>query len=127
MRKYSKDQTETYLRGFLGRMLFSGDSVFKDVSVLSGGEKARCMYSRMMLFGSNFLLLDQPTNHLDLESITAVNNGLREFKGNVLFYSHDYETINTVANRIIELKDEGIFDFSGTYEEYLAYKKEKGL
>ncbi len=127
MRRYSKDQTETYLRGFLGRMLFSGDAVFKDVSVLSGGEKARCMFSRMMLFGSNFLLLDQPTNHLDLESITAVNNGLRDFKGNVLFYSHDYETINTVANRIIELKDEGIFDFSGTYEEYLAYKKEKGL
>ncbi len=127
MRRYSKDQTETYLRGFLGRMLFSGDAVYKDVSVLSGGEKARCMFSRMMLFGSNFLLLDQPTNHLDLESITAVNNGLRDFKGNVLFYSHDYETINTVANRIIELKDEGTIDFSGTYEEYLAYKKEKGL
>ena len=127
MRRYSKDQTETYLRGFLGRMLFSGDAVYKDVSVLSGGEKARCMFSRMMLFGSNFLLLDQPTNHLDLESITAVNNGLRDFKGNVLFYSHDYETINTVANRIIELKDDGVYDFSGTYEEYLAYKKEKGL
>ena len=127
MRRYSKDQTETYLRGFLGRMLFSGDSVYKEVSVLSGGEKARCMFSRMMLFGSNFLLLDQPTNHLDLESITAVNNGLRDFKGNILFYSHDYETVNTVANRIIELKEDGIYDFSGTYEEYLAYKKEKGL
>ena len=127
MRRYSKDQTETYLRGFLGRMLFSGDAVYKDVSVLSGGEKARCMFSRMMLFGSNFLLLDQPTNHLDLESITAVNNGLRDFKGNVIFYSHDYETINTVANRIIELKEDGIFDFTGTYEEYLSYKKEKGL
>ena len=127
MRRYSKDQTETYLRGFLGRMLFSNDSVYKEVSVLSGGEKARSMFSRMMLFGSNFLLLDQPTNHLDLESITAVNNGLRDFKGNVLFYSHDYETINTVANRIVELKDDGVYDFSGTYEEYLAYKKEKGL
>ena len=127
MRRYSKDQTETYLRGFLGRMLFSGDAVYKDVSVLSGGEKARCMFSRMMLFGSNFLLLDQPTNHLDLESITAVNNGLREFKGNVMFYSHDYETINTVATRIIEIKQDGIYDFNGTYEEYLAYKKEKGL
>ena len=127
MRQYSKDQTETYLRGFLGRMLFSGDSIFKEVRVLSGGEKARCMFSRMMLFGSNFLLLDQPTNHLDLESITAVNNGLSDFKGNLLFYSHDYETVNTVANRIIELKDDGIFDFSGTYEEFISYKKEHGL
>ncbi len=127
MRRYSKDQTETYLRGFLGRMLFSGDAIFKEVNVLSGGEKARCMFSRMMLFGSNFLLLDQPTNHLDLESITAVNNGLREFKGNILFYSHDYETINTVANRIIEIKEDGIYDFSGTYEEFITYKKEKGL
>ena len=127
MRRYSKDQTETYLRGFLGRMLFSGDAIFKEVSVLSGGEKARCMFSRMMLFGSNFLLLDQPTNHLDLESITAVNNGLRDFKGNILFYSHDYETINTVANRIIEIKEDGIYDFSGTYEEFITYKKEKGL
>ncbi len=127
MRRYSKDQTETYLRGFLGRMLFSGDSIFKEVNVLSGGEKARCMFSRMMLFGSNFLLLDQPTNHLDLESITAVNNGLRDFKGNILFYSHDYETINTVANRIIEIKEDGIYDFSGTYEEFITYKKEKGL
>ena len=127
MRRYSKDQTETYLRGFLGRMLFSGDSIFKPVNVLSGGEKARCMFSRMMLFGSNFLLLDQPTNHLDLESITAVNNGLSDFKGNILFYSHDYETINTVANRIIEIKEDGIYDYSGTYEEYIAYKKEKGL
>ena len=127
MRRYSKDQTETYLRGFLGRMLFSGDSIFKEVRVLSGGEKARCMFSRMMLFGSNFLLLDQPTNHLDLESITAVNNGLSDFKGNVIFASHDYETVNTVANRIIELREDGIYDFSGTYEEFLAYKKEKGL
>ena len=128
MRRYSKDQTETYLRGFLGRMLFSGDSIFKEVSVLSGGEKARCMFSRMMLFGSNFLLLDQPTNHLDLESITAVNNGLSDFRGNVLFYSHDYETVNTVANRIIEILPEGgMLDFSGTYEEFIAYKREKGL
>ena len=127
MRKYSKDQTETYLRGFLGRMLFSGDSIFKEVNVLSGGEKARCMFSRMMLFGSNFLLLDQPTNHLDLESITAVNNGLSDFKGNIIFASHDYETVNTVANRIIEIKEDGIFDYNGTYEEFINYKKEKGL
>lgn len=127
MRKYSKDQTETYLRGFLGRMLFSGDSIYKEVNVLSGGEKARCMFSRMMLFGSNFLLLDQPTNHLDLESITAVNNGLSDFKGNIIFASHDYETVNTVANRIIELRDDGIIDFGGTYEDFINYKKEKGL
>ena len=126
MRRYSKDQTESYLRGFLGRMLFSGDSIFKQVSVLSGGEKARCMFSRMMLFGSNFLLLDQPTNHLDLESITAVNNGLKDFKGNIIFYSHDYETVNTVANRIIEIKEDGtMYDYSGTYEEYLNYKAQQ--
>ena len=127
MRQYSKDQTETYLRGFLGRMLFSGDSIFKEVQVLSGGEKARCMFSRMMLFGSNFLLLDQPTNHLDLESITAVNNGLSDFKGNIIFASHDYETVNTVANRIIELREDGIIDYSGTYEQFIEYKREKGL
>ncbi len=127
MRRYSKDQTETYLRGFLGRMLFSGDSIFKEVQVLSGGEKARCMFSRMMLFGSNFLLLDQPTNHLDLESITAVNNGLSDFKGNIIFASHDYETVNTVANRIIELRENGIIDYSGTYEQFIEYKREKGL
>ncbi len=120
MRRYSKDQTETYLRGFLGRMLFSNESVFKPVKVLSGGEKVRCMFSRMMLFGSNLLLLDQPTDHLDLESITAVNHGLSDFKGNVLLYTHDYEMMNTVANRIIELlPDGGIRDYSGNYDEYL--------
>ena len=119
--QYSKETTETYLRGCLGRMLFSNDSVFKPVNVLSGGEKVRCMFARMMLFGSNFLLLDQPTDHLDLESISAVNHGLANFKGNVIFTSHDYELVNTVANRIIEIKpDGGIVDFSGTYEEYLA-------
>ena len=123
--QYSKETTETYLRGFLGRMLFSNDSVFKPVNVLSGGEKVRCMFSRMMLFGSNFLLLDQPTDHLDLESISAVNHGLANFKGNVLFTSHDYELVNTVANRIIEIKpDGGIVDFSGTYEEYLERMKQ---
>ena len=121
--QYSKETTETYLRGFLGRMLFSGDSVFKPVHVLSGGEKVRCMFARMMLFGSNFLLLDQPTDHLDLESISAVNHGLSAFKGNVIFTSHDYELINTVANRIIEITPEGITDFSGTYEEFLERKK----
>ena len=127
MRRYSKDTTETYLRGFLGRMLFSGDSIFKPVNVLSGGEKVRCMFSRMMLFGSNMLILDRPTDHLDLESITAVNNGLRDFKGNVLLASHDYEIVNTVCNRIIEVKEDGIFDYSGTYEDFVAYKKEHGF
>ena len=118
--QYSKETTETYLRGFLGRMLFSNESVFKPVNVLSGGEKVRCMFARMMLFGSNFLLLDQPTDHLDLESISAVNHGLSAFRGNVIFTSHDYELVNTVANRIIEIRDDGSFvDFSGTYEEYL--------
>ena len=123
MRRYSKDQTETYLRGFLGRMLFSNESAFKPVCVLSGGEKVRCMFSRMMMFGSNVLILDQPTNHLDLESITAVNNGLSDFRGNILFTSHDYELVNTVANRIIELTPNGIIDYSGSYEEFIEYKK----
>ncbi|MBE6843318.1 MAG: ATP-binding cassette domain-containing protein [Ruminococcus sp.] len=126
IRQYSvNDETETYLRGFLGRMLFSGDDVYKPVNVLSGGEKVRCMFSRMMLFGSNVLLLDQPTNHLDLESITAVNNGLESFKGVVLFTSHDHEILQTVANRIIEITPDGIIDRMGTYEEYLEYKRDK--
>ncbi len=124
MRQYSKDQTETYLRGFLGKMLFSNEAVFKPVNVLSGGEKVRCMFSRMMMFGSNMLVIDQPTDHLDLESITAVNNGMANFKGNILFSSHDYEIINTVANRIIEILPDGSYvDRKCTYEEYLEYKK----
>lgn len=123
MRQYSKDQTETYLRGFLGKMLFSNESVFKPVNVLSGGEKVRCMFSRMMMFGSNMLIIDQPTDHLDLESITAVNNGMNSFKGNILFSSHDYEILNTVANRIIEITPEGVIDRVGTYEEFLDYKR----
>lgn len=125
MRQYSKDTTETYLRGFLGRMLFSGDDIFKPVKVLSGGEKVRCMFARMMLYGSNVLLLDQPTNHLDLESITAVNNGLKSFKGNILFSSHDHEFINTIANRIIEIKDDGIVDRMCTYDEYIELMKKQ--
>ena len=127
MRRYSKDQTESYLRGFLGKMLFSNDAVFKPVNVLSGGEKVRCMFSRMMMFGSNMLIIDQPTDHLDLESITAVNHGMQNFKGNILFTSHDYEILNTVANRIIEiLPDGGFIDRRGTYEEYLEYKRSLG-
>ncbi len=128
MRQYSKDQTETYLRGFLGKMLFSNESVFKAVNVLSGGEKVRCMLSRMMMFGSNMLIIDQPTDHLDLESITAVNNGMKSFKGNILFSSHDFEIINTVANRIIEILPDGSFvDYRGTYEEYLEDKKAQNM
>ena len=119
MRQYSKDTTETYLRGFLGRMLFSGDDIFKPVKVLSGGEKVRCMFSRMMLYGSNVLILDQPTNHLDLESITAVNNGLINFKGNILFTSQDHEFIQTVADRIIEITPDGLIDRMCTYDEYI--------
>ncbi len=124
LEQYSNDTTETFLRGFLGRMLFSGDDVLKPVKVLSGGEKVRCMLSRMMLFGSNVLMLDQPTNHLDLESITSVNNGLKDFKGNILFASHDHEFISTVANRIIEFTSDGIIDRNDNYDEYLQWKKE---
>ncbi len=121
IRQYSvKDETETYLRGFLGRMLFSGDDVYKPVNVLSGGEKVRCMFSRMMLFGSNVLVLDRPTNHLDLESITAVNNSLINFRGVVLLASHDHEILQTTANRIIELLPGGFIDKITTYDEYLA-------
>ena len=122
MRVWSKDQTETYLRGFLGRMLFSGESVFKPVGVLSGGERVRCMFSRMMLFGSNVLMLDQPTDHLDLESITAVNKGLANFKGNVLFSCRDFEMVSTVANRIIEISNGKITDFDGSYQDFLDRK-----
>ena len=126
IRQYSEtDETETYLRGFLGKMLFSGDEIYKPVKVLSGGEKVRCMFSRMMLYGSNVLLLDRPTNHLDLESITAVNNGLRDFKGVVMFASHDHEIMQTVANRIIEITPEGVIDRQGTYEEFLEFKKQR--
>ena len=124
--QYSTDVTETYLRGFLGKMLFSGDDVLKPVNVLSGGEKVRCMLSRMMMFGSNVLVLDQPTNHLDLESITAVNDGLAEFKGNVLFSSYDHQFIQTVANRIIEIENGQLVDKLMTYDEFLDFKDSLG-
>ena len=128
LRQYSaagfETQNESYIRGFLGRMLFSGDDVFKQVNVLSGGEKVRCMLSRMMLYGSNILRLDQHTNHLDLESITAVNNGLKAFKGNVIFASHDHEFVNTVANRIIDIREDGtIVDRMCTFDEYIEMKR----
>ena len=120
IRQYSDDQLESYLRGFLGRMLFSGDDIYKPVKVLSGGEKVRCMLSRMMLSGANVLLLDQPTNHLDLESIAALNNGLESVKCNVLVSSHDHQLVQTVANRIFDFTSEGkLIDRRMTYEEYL--------
>ena len=120
LRQFSSDPHEAYLRGFLGRMLFSGDEVYKPVKVLSGGEKVRCMLSRMMLSGANVLLLDQPTNHLDLESIAAVNNGLEAVKCNVLFSSHDHQMVQTVANRIFDFTPDGkLIDRQMTYDEYL--------
>ena len=119
LRQYSEEQSEIYLRGFLGRMLFSGEEALKKAKVLSGGEKVRCMLSRMMLNNANVLILDQPTNHLDLESITAVNNGLMNFKSNILFASHDHQFIETIANRIIDIKEDGFVDRSMTYEEYI--------
>ena len=123
----AEENTESFKRSFLGRMLFSGNDVFKPVKVLSGGEKVRCMLSRMMLFGSNVLILDQPTNHLDLESITAVNNGLIDFKGVVLFASHDHEFVQTIANRIMELVDGKLIDKMCTYDEYIAGAREEML
>ena len=117
--QYSKDHYEEYLRGWLGRMLFSGEEALKQAKVLSGGEKVRCMLAKMMLEGGNFLILDEPTNHLDLESITALNNGMKNFKGCMLFTSHDQELMNTVANRIIEINGTKKFDKKVTYDEYL--------
>ncbi len=127
LNQYSADNTETYLRGFLGKMLFSGDDVLKPVKVLSGGEKVRCMLSRMMMYGSNVLVLDQPTNHLDLESITAVNNGLEAFPGNVLFSSYDHQFIQTVANRIMEITDGHLLDKMMTYDDFIEFKSTHGL
>ncbi|MGI8315267.1 ABC-F family ATP-binding cassette domain-containing protein [Halobacillus mangrovi] len=121
LRQYSpEDETETFLRSFLGRMLFSGEEALKKANVLSGGEKVRCMLSKMMLSGANVLLLDEPTNHLDLESITSLNKGLINFKGSVIFASHDHEFIQTIANRIIEITPNGIIDKEMSYDEYLA-------
>ncbi|MCL1936578.1 MAG: ATP-binding cassette domain-containing protein [Defluviitaleaceae bacterium] len=124
LRQYSKDDSENYLRGFLGKMLFSGDETAKKVSVLSGGEKVRMMLSRIMMFDANLLIMDQPTNHLDLETITALNDGLLAYPSNILFSSHDHEFIQTLANRIIEIKDGKIIDRQMTYNEYLEYMKE---
>lgn len=129
LRPYSpEDETESFLRGFLGRMLFSGEEVKKSPSVLSGGEKVRCMLSKMMLSNSNVLLLDEPTNHLDLESIQALNEGLIRFKGAMLFTSHDHQFIQTIANRVIEIREDGtILDKPLTYDEFLDWKDAQGL
>lgn len=122
LRQFAEDENkdEVYIRGFLGKMLFSGEEVFKKCSVLSGGEKVRCMISRMMLAGANLLILDEPTNHLDLESITAFNNALKDFPGTVLFTSHDHEFTQTVANRIIEITPNGHIDKLMTYDDYIS-------
>lgn len=119
LRQFSNDQTETFLRGWLGRMLFSGEEALKKANVLSGGERVRCMLARMMLSGANVLIFDEPTNHLDLESITALNNGLINFKGTLLFTSHDHQFVQTVANRIMEITPDGLIDQQLTYDEYL--------
>ncbi len=125
LREYSQEKDESFLRGFLGKMLFSGDDAMKKPAVLSGGEKVRCMFSKMMLSGSNVILLDGPTAHLDLESISAVNDGVGRFKGSALFTSHDHEFIQTVANRIIEMGTTILEDQSITYEEFIQLKKAK--
>ena len=128
LRDYSAvEKDEQFVRGFLGKMLFSGEEVLKKCSVLSGGEKMRCMFSRMMLQKANVLVLDEPTNHLDLESITTLNNSLTNFKGNILLASHDHEMLQTVCNRIVELTPKGIIDREMSYDEYLADKKVKEL
>lgn len=125
LRPYSTEKDESFLRGFLGKMLFSGTDALKKPKVLSGGEKVRCMFSKMMLSGANVLMLDGPTNHLDLESISAVNEGLKRFKGSIIFTSHDHELIQTTANRIIEINEDGevAYDNHITYDEYLALNK----
>ena len=127
MRQFAPDPTETYIRGFLGRMLFSGDEVYKPAKVLSGGEKVRCMLSRLMMSKANALLLDQPTDHLDLESITALSNGLQAYPGNLFFASHDHQFIDEIANRIIEfpIGREGCLDYEGKFDDYLEWKRSR--
>jgi len=127
LRQYSKDQDEAYVRGFLGRMLFSGDESIKPVKVLSGGEKVRCMLSKIMLSGANVLILDEPTNHLDLEAITSLNEALVEFPGVVLFNSHDHEFISSIANRIIEITPDGVIDRMMDFDDYLKDEQVKEL
>ena len=127
LRPYSKNQEESYLRGFLGRMLFSGEETQKMATILSGGEKVRCMFSRLMLQEPNFLMFDDPTNHLDLESITSLNKGLIAFPGTILLRSNDHELLSTVCNRVIELTPQGFIDRTYSYDEYLAHPDIKQL
>jgi len=123
LRQFSEEKDDVYIRGFLGKMLFSGEESMKSAKVLSGGEKVRCMISRMMLAEANLLILDEPTNHLDLEAITAFNNSLKKFPGTVLFTSHDHEFTQTVATRIVELTPNGCIDKVMTYDEYVSNQR----
>ena len=127
LKQYSKEQDDAYVRGFLGRMLFSGDESLKKVKVLSGGEKVRCMLSKMRLSGANVLILDDPTNHLDLESIESLNEGLVRFPGVVIFSSHDHEFISTIANRIIEITPKGVIDRMMNFDDYLKDEQVKQM
>jgi ATPase subunit of ABC transporter with duplicated ATPase domains len=125
LRQYSEEKDETFIRGFLGRMLFSGEETLKKSSVLSGGEKVRCMMSRMMMMKGNVLMLDEPTNHLDLESITALNNGMKDFKGTILFTTRDHELANTVADRVLEITPNGLIDREMSFDEYVTNDRVK--
>ena len=125
LRQYSKDPDETFVRGFLGRMLFSGEEALKDVTVLSGGEKVRCVFSKLMLSGANLLIMDEPTNHLDMESITSLNEGMQKYKGILLFTSHDHQLTQTVANKIIDISNNNVIVRECTYDDYLEERNNK--
>ena len=127
LRQYSKDKDESSIRGFLGRMLFTGDEALKKVGALSGGEKVRCMLAKMMLSKANVLVFDEPTNHLDLESITALNTGMTNFSDVILFTSHDHELLESVANRIVEITPAGVIDRSMLFDEYIESEEVKAL
>jgi len=127
LRQYSEEKDETFIRGFLGRMLFSGEETLKKATVLSGGEKMRCMMSRMMMLKGNVLMMDEPTNHLDLESITALNNGMKDFKGTILFTTRDHELANTVADRVLELTPTGLIDREMSFDEYMTNPRVKAI
>ena len=125
--KTEEEKEEVFLRGFLGKMLFSGEEALKKCTVLSGGEKVRCMLSRMMMMRANVVMLDEPTNHLDLESITAFNNSLKNFKGTVLLTTHDHEFAQTVGNRVVELTPSGVIDRYMSFDQYMSDSKVKAL
>lgn len=125
LRQYSKDPDETYVRSFLGRMLFSGEEALKNVDVLSGGEKVRCVLSKLMLSGANFLMFDEPTNHLDMESITALNEGMQKYKGIMIFTSHDHQLTQTVANKIVDISNNNVIIRECTYDDYIEEQTSK--